>query len=278
MAHPAESLVLDALSEYRARIGEANRRAMSILIPQIEAADMGDPELFESPEEEEEMRIAFVHHFLGVGSTDPPIKRASDVLDNWDSLVSQLSLDGVTVDPDPEWRATQHEKYRSAILECLSHLECPTGQWALPSDFEVLMQHVDSLDGPGWYRLRDHGERIVFWPGWGLHGDSHSPGERIQKKVRTGQAITDWVRELEEYDVAGGWECSAHGNESYCYAFYCRPKGDENQGWSWRYAASMGQFGNELFDDLVAVLKWNTRNVEVTGHDLEITAEEVFQS
>ncbi|KAJ3542095.1 hypothetical protein NM208_g4284 [Fusarium decemcellulare] len=139
------------------------------------------------------------------------------------------------------------------------------------------MQHVDSLDGPGWYRLRDHGERIVFWPGWGIHDNPHHTKEWIQKKVRTGQAITDWVPELEEYDVAGGWECSDHGNESYCYAFYCRPKGDKSQDWSWRYAVMMGQFGNELFDDLVAVLKWNMGNAEVSGYDLRITAEEVFQ-
>jgi hypothetical protein len=47
--------VLNALAEYRTHIAEANRRAIEVLIPQIEAAELADPEMFESPEEKEEI-------------------------------------------------------------------------------------------------------------------------------------------------------------------------------------------------------------------------------
>lgn len=109
---------------------------MSTLIPQIEAASMNDPDLFESPEEEEEMRVEYVLGLVGAskGSTRPPIERTSDLLKNWDVLAPQLALDGAAVNADPEWQAASREAYTSVILQGLGRFECPTGTWKLPRD------------------------------------------------------------------------------------------------------------------------------------------------
>ena len=274
MAQTTEA-VLGALAAYRAHINGGNRRAMEVIIPQIEAADEADPEVFESPEEKEEARLDFVHDLLG-GRTEPPIERPSDVLDNWDAIIQQSALDGGAVNPDTEWRAGKREAYKSGILQGLSHLECPNDQWALPADFEVLMNEIDSLEGAGWYRIRAMGA-IIFWEGWGVHGNYNETPEHIQQRVKDGQGIFDISDSVvrEDYDVAGGWELGS-GNESRCLAMYSRPKSDESQGWSWRYVASLGQFGSEIFDDLVGVLDWYKTYNEPEEEDLVIDPEVVF--
>lgn len=276
MAQTAEA-VLAALATYRAFISQANRHAMEVMIPQIEAADIGDPDLFDSPEEKEETRLDFIRMLLG-SDTKPSIQQPSDVLTQWDAIIRQVALDGATVGLDSARRDEKRESYRSAVLEGLSHLDvgCPTGQWALPPDFEVLMQEVDSLEGPGWYRYRQI-DNLIFWEGWAARLGIHDTPERIRRRVEDGQSIYSKTQEVQEnYDVAGGWVLGS-GNESTCYAIYCRSKHGKWQNWSWRYVASLGQFGERIFDDLASVLDWYKNYEEPDERDFDITAAEVFE-
>ncbi|KAF7550320.1 hypothetical protein G7Z17_g5808 [Cylindrodendrum hubeiense] len=272
MAQPTEPDVLAALSRYRARIAEANHRAMLAIIPQIEGADPKGPDYFASVEDEEGWPVEQVHYILGIDGTLPPIERPSDVLDKWDLIVQQATLDGTWVAIDPEWRAGMREIYRSAILEGLGHLECPTGEWALPHDFQIIMQHADSLVGHGWYRLRDISEQLIIWEGM---SESY---EQIQQNVMTGEDILDITSGLDDsrtYDIAGGWVCG-HGNESGFYIVYSRPTWDKSRGWSWRYLVSQGQFGCEIYDDIVAVLDWYSDQNEPNETDIEDAVREIL--
>ncbi|KAH7117451.1 hypothetical protein EDB81DRAFT_892313 [Dactylonectria macrodidyma] len=276
MAQATEADILAALGRYRAYIAEVNHRAMSTILPTVETARIDNPGLFESPEEEEEARLDFFDRLIDPPSdVQPPIERPSDVLVHWDSVVSQLSLDGTSVNADPEWRATMRDMYRSAILDGLGRLECPTGQWMLPLDFEILMRHVDSLEGHGWAKLRDETERLIFWAGWGGPGSGSETHELIQKRVMAGQTIVGKTHGFYNYDIAGGW-LSGEGRESRVYVAYTRPKGDESQGWSWRYLVTLGQFGSESFDDIMAVLDWYKHHSELDEVEFEVTAEEIF--
>ena len=274
----SETDILSALATYREHIGRVNHRAMSTLIPQIEAASMDDPDLFECPEEEEEMCVEYVLGLVGASkhSTRPPIERTSDLLKNWDVLAPQLALDGASVNADSEWRAANRKAYTSAILQGLGRFGCPTGTWALPRDFEILMRHVDSLEGPGWYMFRDIGEKLVFWEGWG-QSEYGVRDESVKARCKSGQCIIEHTVEVDEdYDVAGGWACGEKGNESTCYAIYSRPKGGKSEVWSWRYVAFMGQFGTRIFEDIIAVLDWYHQRGQPTEEEFTVTAEEVF--
>ncbi|KAL6415440.1 putative fad binding domain-containing protein [Ilyonectria robusta] len=283
MAQPTESDILAALARYRTHIAEVTHRAMLRILPVVEAARLKKTYSRVTIEEEEERRFKYLSRLIALpeGNTQPPIKRPSDVLEHWDLIASQVSLDGTTVNDDPEWRAAKREMYRSAILEGLGHLECPTGQWTLPPDFEILMQHVDGLEGHGWSMLRDVSERLIFWVGWGSEGVLETY-ESIQQRVMTGEAIldemgydeTDEYDEMRDYDIAGGW-LSGEGGESGVYVIYSRLK-DESEGWSWRYVAAQGQFGTEIFDNIVAVLDWYKGECEPVDIELKINAKDVF--
>ncbi|KAF3061328.1 hypothetical protein GL218_04302 [Daldinia childiae] len=123
---PSESDILSALTAYREHISTVNYRAMKAIIPQIEAADMEDLDLWSYPEEEEESRLEFVYGLFGLAGasdTNPPIKRASDILEHWDVLAPQLALDGAALHFDPAWRATQRKAYLAAVMEGLGRIE-----------------------------------------------------------------------------------------------------------------------------------------------------------
>lgn len=63
-----------------------------------------------------------------------------------------------------------------------------------------------------------------------------------------------------------------------CYIMYSRLKEGNNQDWSWRYVATMGQFGIEVFEDVVGLLHWYKNWSQPRQRDFEIMAEEVFQA
>ncbi|KAH7153578.1 hypothetical protein EDB81DRAFT_791628 [Dactylonectria macrodidyma] len=285
MAHLTESDILAALDSYRAHIGEVSHRAMSTMIPAIEAACEEDPGIAEemSEEEVEECRILYLELILGFdrSETQPPIERPSDILTHWDAIAEQVTLNGTMVHADTERRATKREMYRSAILDGLGRFECPTGQWAFPPDLEILIQHVDSLEGHGWYQLRDRGG-LVFWVGWGSVGALETY-ERVQRRVMSRQDIlaeallSDLARD--KYEMAGGWRCGT-AVKSCVYVVYSRPRStdteDKNQGWSWRYIACFGGSGDYIFDDIVAVLDWLKHLDGPDEQAIEVYAEDVF--
>ncbi|KAI0906868.1 hypothetical protein F4824DRAFT_363635 [Ustulina deusta] len=272
----SESAVLSALAAYREHIASVNHRAMSVLIPQIETVTADDPDLFDSPEEETDARLQYTLRLIGApqANTQPPIERSPDVLRHWAIVAPQVGLDGATAHLDLAWRAEMRDAYTAAVLRGLERIECPTGTWTLPADFRVVMRHVDSLEGPGWRLLRDMSERLIFWKGWGVPGFVDADQE--EKSVRSGRDIINKTVGIDdEYDVAGGWACGS-GNEATCYLMYSRLKGGED--WSWRYVASLGQFGTEVFNDVVALLHWYKTYGEPSEGDFDVTADEVFQA
>ncbi|GAP84068.1 putative FAD binding domain-containing protein [Rosellinia necatrix] len=274
----SEATVLSALAAYREHIAALNYRAMSAIIPQIEEATMkDDPDIFESTEKEDSYRREYTLQLLGayLHNTQPPIERPSDVLRHWDIIAPQVGLDGTSVHHDSAWRAERRDAYRAAVLRGLERIECPTGTWALPTDFDIIMRHADSLEGPGWRLLRDTTEQLIFWEGWGMLGCHDVDVDKVEKSVRNGCDIIDQTIGIDEqYDVAGGWTFGS-GNEVACYAMYSQ--GLEEEDWSWRYVVSLGQFGIEVFDDIAALLDWYKTYGEPNDSDFEVIPDDVFQ-
>lgn len=56
----------------------------------------------EPTEEEEEVRVQYVHSLLGISenSTKPPIKCPSAIRDDWDVIAPRVALDGACVTLD----------------------------------------------------------------------------------------------------------------------------------------------------------------------------------
>ena len=75
------------------------------------------------------------------------------------------------------------------------------------------------------------------------------------------QSVVDLEElELEGWEVLIRWECG-NGPETVRYVLYYRV--EENEGgndnaisWWWRYVADMGQFGVQVFDNVVDLLQW----------------------
>ncbi|KAK8875223.1 hypothetical protein PGQ11_005737 [Apiospora arundinis] len=84
-------------------------------------------------------------------------------------------------------------------------------------------------------------------------------------------------------EIAGGWACGDKGNEATCYVVYSRLRdgGEEEeevkeQSWSWRYVATLGQFGEEVFEDVIGMLEWYKSYDEPEEQDWEVLPGEVL--
>ncbi|KAI8965566.1 hypothetical protein F5Y11DRAFT_354901 [Daldinia sp. FL1419] len=259
--YPSEPAILAALSSYRAHISSHNHRAFEVIIPDITAADPDDPDLFESDEEMEEARLDFTSQLVGDHhGTHPPITRPSDVLTHWEALAPQLGLDGVTVNYDTAWRDGMRDVYKRGVIRGLNERCSGTvTMWEFPSDLAVVLQHVDSLVGPGWYKYREQHESVVFFEGLVCDG---GPGgnfleDLVSRRVRTASEIINRTVGLGED----------------------RPRDvDDERGWSWRYVACLGQFGTHVFENVVKLLEWYKSYGEPREADWGVSAGEVFQA
>ncbi|KAI2464118.1 hypothetical protein F4781DRAFT_425814 [Annulohypoxylon bovei var. microspora] len=257
---PSEPAILAALSSYRTHIGSHNHHAFSAIIPDINAADPDDPDLFELDEELEEVRLEFTLQLVGDGhDTRPPITRPSDVLTHWEVLAPQLALDGVSVYHDVSWRDEMRDVYKRGVMRGLNE-RCsgPVTTWEFPGDLAVILQHVDSLEGPGWYKYREEHESVIFFEGWVRDG---GPGD-LTEEIALGRVKT--AGEIIDRTVGLGED---------------RPKdAGEERGWSWRYVACLGQFGTYVFEDVVELLEWYKSYGEPREEDWGVSTEEVFQA
>ncbi|KAI1131002.1 hypothetical protein F5Y10DRAFT_234430 [Nemania abortiva] len=148
---PPESAILAALSSYRTHIGSCNHDAFEAMIRDMDAADPDDEDLFESDEALEEARVEFTLRLVGDNrETHPRITCPSDVLTYWEDLAPQLALDGASVHHDTSWRDEMRNIYTRGVLRSLNE-RCtdPVTTWEFPADLAVIMQHVDSPEGPG---------------------------------------------------------------------------------------------------------------------------------
>ncbi|KAJ8129191.1 hypothetical protein O1611_g4440 [Lasiodiplodia mahajangana] len=217
---PPESAVLAALSSYRTHIVSRNHAAFLAMIAVVNDADPDDPDLFESVEELEGTRLEFTLRLVGDNrDMRPRITHPTDVLTHWEDLAPQLALDGASVYHDAAWRDEMRNAYKRGVLRGLNE-RCSglVTAWDFPADLAIVLQHVDSLEGPGWYRHRDEGERAIFFEGWVRDNGLRDPTEETAaRRARTADEIIDRTVGLgEEYEIAGGWACGEKGNEATC--------------------------------------------------------------
>lgn len=278
-----ESAILDALPSYRNRIRRRNHRAFSAIIPEIEATVPEKPGLFDSDGKLDEARLEFTLRLIGDGeNAHPQITRPSDVLSHWEILAPQVALDGTSVDRDSSWRDEMRDVYTRGVMRGLNE-RCSglVSEWEFPADLAVVVRHVDSLEGPGWHKYRQEHDSVVFFQGWIRGARTVNLTEDVAASLaRTADEIIDHTPGVgDEYEIAGGWACGEKGNKATCYAVYSRPKdagGDRS--WSWRYVASLGQFGTQIFQDVVELLEWYKSHSEPKEEYCGVTAEEVFQT
>ncbi|KAK8126963.1 uncharacterized protein PG998_002722 [Apiospora kogelbergensis] len=278
---PSEPEILAALASYREHIGSLTYHALSDLIPKIEAAEPDDPDDF-TEDEIRECLLEAVLCVVGENDVIPPITCPTDVLTHWKSLAPQLALDGAAACHDTAWRDEMRAAYTRGVLRGLNE-RCQSelvAAWEFPADLAVVLQHVDSLEGNGWYRYREHNETVVFLEGWRSDAGLTSDGmeEIAAGRVRTPAEIAEvaFIFE-EEYEIAGGWACGEKGNEASCYVAYSRPRdGGEERKWSWRYVASLGQYGEEFFEDVVGLLNWYKSYDEPRESDWDVFFLDIF--
>ncbi|KAI6089022.1 hypothetical protein F4821DRAFT_232749 [Hypoxylon rubiginosum] len=152
--------------------------------------------------------------------------------------------------------------------------------WEFPADLAVVLQHVDSLEGPGWPKYCKEHESIIFFEGWVGGGELGDLMEEIvARRARTADEIMNQTGLGQRYEIAGGWACGRKGNEMACYAVYSRLRdAGEERGWSWRYVACLGQFGTCVFKNVVELLEWYKSYGEPREEDWGVSADEVFQA
>ncbi|KAI1090084.1 hypothetical protein F5B19DRAFT_464591 [Rostrohypoxylon terebratum] len=250
---PSEDEILAALKHYRAACLEHN----SILFPHF----IRHAETEQLPEEERdqwttaevaEARQSFMYRMLSVSrpsNLDPSLRVEvpADVMTKWDAMVVAFGLDGVFVTPDTEHRRELCAAYKSGVEAGLRRIGADID---FPADFEFLMSQVDSLEGQGWPEYRGNDQQIRFWSGLGESETDVSdrvfgPDDDLGKE--TGLDDDNW-------EAAAAWECG-RGPETRCFVAYCRHE-ENGKEWRWRYVAERGQYGVDVFDNLVELLQW----------------------
>ncbi len=256
---PDEAEILAALTRYRERIVSHNREAFTKF---LHMAATAQPKAPKTPDGLAATRLRFIRDLLGISRPelhqDPAerIDTPADVNLKWPKLVRVFALDGVTIGQDDEKRERDRAAYKEGVLTGLRARGDGDGDAAsleFPNGFWTLMGVVDSLEGHGWPQYHEHGQQIRFWDGLG------------ESATEVEQRVVDPVElDLWDWEILGGWKCG-RGPETTCYVLYCvagGDKGDHGGGnpkdacWKWRYVANMGQYGIEVFDNVVELLEW----------------------
>ena len=282
MSQPTKSEILDALADYRKHILEHNRRVFAQLVLEAETAEA--PADFDN-ETIAEARREFMYNQLCVSrphrlAADDPrrINVPRDVLDRWDDLaaVPELALDGTTAEGGEggaQRAAVSREQYRAGIEAGLRGMggEEVAGQLQLqfPADFAVLMEHVNSLEGPGWPLYRENGQQVRFWDGLGEMGDA------VAERVWTDLEGLKAKAGEKSWDVLAGWECGI-GPDATCFVVYYRDLEDQQKAdWRWRYVVQLGPF-SEVLDNVVELLDWYKTFNEPVLEDIDLVYGRVF--
>ncbi|KAF2138202.1 uncharacterized protein K452DRAFT_301168 [Aplosporella prunicola CBS 121167] len=277
MQYPTEVEIISAIDRYRQEVEQHNRRAFTRFVEHAESAGQNTAK---SLEQISEARQRFLYRLLCFSRPErlPQslcIDTPADVFTKWTQLVRAFELDGVRIGEDGETRAEQREVYKRGIMNGLqdttTEYQDETGEDAeleFPQDFWSLMGVVDSLVGHGWPQYREEGQQIRFWDGLG-----EEEGEVEDRLVDP----EDIAEQLEEWDVMAGWE-SGSGPETTCYILFCRSRDDERKGWAWRYVADMGQYGTEVFDNVVELLQWYETLHKPDLEDLDVWMRDIFKN
>ncbi|KAI1106349.1 hypothetical protein F4804DRAFT_348415 [Jackrogersella minutella] len=255
---PTEDEILTALAHYRATIRQHNHLAFQRFVRHAETAEPA-PETASSMSARgiADARTRSLYRLLDVDehpdTLDPALQLSApgDVHAKWEALEPAFALDGAHVRGDEEQRARLRAAYKSGIETGLRR--AGVGDLLFPADFAVLVGAVDSLEGHGWPLLREEGRQTRVWEGLGEDADDvadrvYGPDDDLAEEACMGQ---------EGWEALAGWECG-RGPEMKCFAVYCR-KEDAGEEWAWRYVTEAGQYGWNIFDNVVELLRWYER-------------------
>ncbi|XDG03711.1 hypothetical protein ABKA04_003326 [Annulohypoxylon sp. FPYF3050] len=250
---PSEEEILAALAHYRAACLEHNQTLFPHFVRHAETEQPAEGEESHwTAAEIAEARQRFMYRVLNVSrpeNLDPSlqIEVPADVMTKWDAMVRAFGLDGVFVSPNTERRRELCAAYKSGVEAGLRRIGA---EIEFPADFEFLMNQVDSLEGQGWPEYRENDQQIRFWSGLGeseIDVSDRVFGPDDDVGAETGLVEDDW-------ETAAAWECG-RGPETRCFVAYCRHE-ENGKEWRWRYIAERGQYGVDVFDNLVELLQW----------------------
>ncbi|KAK6958243.1 hypothetical protein Daesc_001040 [Daldinia eschscholtzii] len=272
--NPSEDEILAALAHYRATVLQNNRAVFQRFVQHVETAALAAA-TESAPANPDRIARAcqrFFYRKLYVSrpeNLDPSlqINAPADVMGKWDALARAFVLDGACVGADAKRREVHRGKYKNGIEAELRRID---PELRFPADFEVLMSRVDSLEGPGWPQYRREGQQVCFWEGLGENEDE--AGSRVfgaDGHIAKELGLEDW-------ETVAGWECGT-GPETTCFVAYCRHEEDGKE-WGWRYGAEQGQYGIEVFDNVVELLQWyETLYMPPLDYRLDIFMGDIFR-
>ncbi|KAI1399439.1 hypothetical protein F4819DRAFT_464935 [Hypoxylon fuscum] len=265
---PSEEEILASLAHYRASVLQRNHAAFQRFVQHAETAEPESGGGEWSPSDIFEARQEFIYRLLNVSqpeNLDPSVQInvPADVVTKWDALVRAFALDGVYIGNN-----AQRAAYKGGIEAGLGRVSVEV---EFPADFDVLMGQVGSLQGHGWPQYHEEDQQVHFWNGLGESVDEvadrvYGPDDDLASKA----GLDDW-------EVKAGWECG-QGPETTCFIVYCRQE-ETGKGWAWRYVAEMGQYGEEVFDNVVELLQWyETLYIPPLDDQLDVFMGEVFKN
>ncbi|KAI0111605.1 hypothetical protein F4814DRAFT_460801 [Daldinia grandis] len=247
---PSEDEILAALAHYRASVLQHNHAIFQRLVQHVEAAALAAENASMSPSRISRVCQRFFYEMLYISQSENlepslQIDTPADVMTKWDALVRAFVLDGAHIGSDANRRELFRKDYKNGIETELRKID---PELKFPADFEVLMGQVDSLVGHGWPQYRAEGQQVRFWDGLG-----EDEGEAACRVFGPDSKLAGELR-LEEWETKAGWECGM-GPETTCFVAYCR-QDETGKEWAWRYGADQGQYGMEIFDNVVELLQW----------------------
>lgn len=261
-----EAEILHALNDYRDCVTKQNLNSVKQLV-EYAANEEYNPQYLdgytgqeredmieESEEEIAATRLDWLIRKLGDAGSEL-ITQPEDVLKHWDVYCKLSGLNGAAYDDrDLENRAKMEEDYVRGLQDGLKALGGEAATLELPADFLILLHHVDTLEGHLWREEKEQGRQLVFFEGFLGY-------EQAKEEVRPGEALKGypayaWGEDYEYpdfQDVVAGWRCG-DAPEGSCHVIYGREKADEQPGW--HYHLNKGQFGSDVFKNIVDLLKW----------------------
>ncbi|OHW98272.1 hypothetical protein CSPAE12_03054, partial [Colletotrichum incanum] len=227
-----------AIKAYRSHIAGNNRRILEVYVPLI-ATTEPNPDDLEEDEDINELRIQSLESIFDLRLKDF-VSTPGNVPTRWDELVSVYDLDGTKGHPPKADRA-HREKQFSLLDEALKRvcLEEVRESIAVPEEFRILAEHVETLSAPGLgVELKSRYQAYFCL------------GSAMMKRLPRCQRLP------RRWECAAGWE-PGYGYECYFYVVYCRLSGS-SEPWAWRYI-SMDPMNVGMFDTIPELLAWYCR-------------------
>jgi len=175
------------------------------------------------------------------------IRTPRDVIIQFDSLGDLYGLDGTFSSTESNDKAAERQRYLATINDALrgQALEDFEGELSVPQEFQMLIEQVDCLIGPGlpYYRKS---QQIAFFNGFDEKEDRvRETVLRDEDKAAAAGLDCDW-------EVAAGWQ-TGDGPDGRNFALFCRSE-EQEKPWRWRYTVHWIESPLEPLHDNIASL------------------------